>query len=534
MGGIKNRLLFVHLRHVNYFWESLFTDPEMYKRKLLTDYPEMTNWIKDETFNLKPIWPDAPVVDYQWESKNQDKTVSGGFIASNLETPTDIIHGFIHAEEVINALKKALNEGFPYTHVGFSIYVAAYSKFVECANAVKNFDENIITIAGNAGALFPGTEKYVDYVCKGDGIPFLRKLLGENETTPYKLEIVPQNTYFLFQGIRMPMKVLRLVTKLGCPHSCDFCITHHLYEGKVTNPFFTPQHVHDKIVEYVKKVNYKDFIIMFCEPQAIINKKWWYDLFESFNGDTQEYPIIILSTLASIADMDLDRISKSALRINFINIGIESFSHPYSKNVNHHTTKEIIGKLADYGIGTYATFIIGYDHQDRNLIWEEIHKLVDLDIAQIELFNLHPLPETPLWDKYKSEGRLLDVPNDFYYLPGFQSFYHPHFRPGFEDILPLMYEIYQYFEKERGPSILELANLYQNIPNPGQIAKRSTKYYKIGAHSLFESWKKYLDPSPFQIENYIRKLGSLPKDPFYMKVLRKSSFLQRIVSTLIR
>ena len=156
---------------------------------------------------------------------------------------------------------------------------------------------------------------------------------------------------------------------------------------------------------------------------------------------------------------------------------------------------------------------------------EEVHKLVDLDVAQIELFNLRPLPETPLWNQYQREGRLLDIPYDFcYYLPGFQPFDHPYFKPGSQDMLPLMYEIYQYFEKERGPIVSDLINLYENIPNPSKNIRRSTKFLKIGAHSLFESWREHLSPSDSQIQNYERKLGSVPKPPFYMNILKKSTF----------
>jgi len=157
-----------------------------------------------------------------------------------------------------------------------------------------------------------------------------------------------------------------------------------------------------------------------------------------------------------------------------------------------------------------------------------------LDIAQIEIFNLRPLPETQLWESYKKAGRLLDVPYDFYYIPGFQPFIHPHFKPGFEDMLPLMYDIYQYFEKERGPSPLSLMKLYSNIPKQSKKLQKNIKFLKIGANALFPSWKKYLDPSPIQIENYLTQLGDNSKIPFYIKWLMKSSRLQNLINYIIK
>lgn len=529
-----NRFLIVHLRHVNYFWEALFSGLEKYRTLLLKDYPQMEKWITKEPFKLKPIWPEAPILDYQWESSHGGKSVTGEFLAANLETPTKVLYGFLSTKQVINELRKGKEENFPYTHVGFSIFVAAYSKFIECAQAVKKFDKNIITIAGNAGSLFPETDQYVDYICRGDGIPFLRKILNEEMDKPYKLELIPQELFFRFYGIEMKMKVVRLVTKLGCPNKCDFCITHHLYNGKCTKPFFTPQQVHNKLVDYRKQMKKKDLIILFCEPQAIINKKWWYDLFELFEGESEDYTIALLTSLASIKTFDLDRISKSSLRFSFINLGIESFTQKYSKNIKYQETKDVIKKLANYGIGTYASFIIGFDHHTHESVWEEIRQLVDLDVAQIEIFNLKPLPETPLWEAYKKGGRLLDIPYDFYYIPGFQPFIHPHFKPGFEDMLPLMYDIYEYYEKERGTSVLKLIELYNNIPKQSKQLQRTIKFLKIGARTLFPSWKKYLNPSPQQIENYLKQLGETPKIPLYLKMLIKSSRLQKFVNYFIK
>ncbi|MFX1489538.1 MAG: B12-binding domain-containing radical SAM protein [Promethearchaeota archaeon] len=525
----SKRLLLIHLSHTNYFWECLFQEPENYRNLLLESHPEMQKWMPKELFRLKPIWPEAPILDYQWKN-----SVTAEFLAYNIETPTKILYGFISPEQVISELRKGVEENRPYTHVGFSIFVATYSKFIECAQAVKQFDKDIITIAGNAGALFPGTDQYVDYICRGDGVILLRELLDEDINKTYNLELVPQDLFFTFFDIKMKMNVVRLVTKLGCPNKCDFCITHHLYKGEFTRPFFTPKQVHDKLVEHYKKIKKKDLIIFFCEPQAIISKDWWYKLFELFENESGDYPITILTSLASIKDFDFDRIAKSSLRFSFINLGIESFSQDYRKNIKHGETKTIIRKLTDYGIGTYASFIIGYDHHTHESVWEEIRRLVDLDVAQIEIFNLKPLPETSLWETLKKENRLLNVPFDFYYIPGFQPFLHPHFKPGFEDMLPLMYDIYEYFEKERGPSVLSLIRLYNNTPHQSKKLQKSIKFLKIGASALFPSWKKFLNPTSQQIENYLTQLGEKPKIPYYLKVLMKSNKLKKLTNYFLR
>ncbi|MFX1303778.1 MAG: B12-binding domain-containing radical SAM protein, partial [Promethearchaeota archaeon] len=321
------------------------------------------------------------------------------------------------------------------------------------------------------------------------------------------LEIIPAKSIISVNGIELKSDLAQLVTKLGCVNNCDFCITRQLFDNHFTGSLFTPQQVHDKLVEYRRNIK-KDFSIMFCEPQGIVNKKWWYELFDLFNEEPEDYPIIIPTSLASIRNFDLDRVSKSSLRFMGLNIGIESFSQDYAKNAKHRETKQIMKKLTDYGIGVYCTFIIGFDHQTRESIWKEIRQVVDLDVYAITFHNLKVLPQTPLWYEYERDERLLDIPYDFYYVEGFQPFTHPHFKPGFEDMLPLTYEIYEYMEKERGPQVLSLMELLSNVPNQRRAFKRQIKQYRAMSEQLFPSWKKYLRPSKEQIDKYQRRLNN--------------------------
>ena len=93
------------------------------------------------------------------------------------------------------------------------MFVEGYTYFRECAQAVKEYDNNIITVGGNVGCLFDGTEGYVDYDCKGDGVSFLRKLLGEDVNNPYKLVLVPskqENTLFGMKSITEMVQIIFL------------------------------------------------------------------------------------------------------------------------------------------------------------------------------------------------------------------------------------------------------------------------------------------------------------------------------------
>ena len=168
--------------------------------------------------------------------------------------------------------------------------------------------------------------------------------------------------------------------------------------------------------------------------------------------------------------------------------------------------KKLIKKLDDNGIITIGTFIIGFEHHNHKNVWDEIHALADLELTEYLISNLKLLPTTPLWNKYKKEGKLLQIPIDFYYINGFQSFIHPHFKPGFEDMLPLLRDIYEFLEKENGNNLLNTIKLYNNKQKSHKYFKRQVKLYKNISKIQFSSWKKNLNPTPTQIEKYQKKM----------------------------
>jgi radical SAM superfamily enzyme YgiQ (UPF0313 family) len=507
----QNRLLLVQALRLDTTYFYIFSGLRDYRNLLLKTNPEMVEWLPERMFDFDPLLPNRLTMDF-W---THGVSTPGNFIATNINTPTKVLNGFVSEKKLINVLSRAKKQGHPFTHVGFSINVNAFSTFVKCVNAVREFDKNIVIIAGNVGSMFEDTKKYADYICRGNGVPFLRKLFGEDIDTPYQLELMPSKLTTRVFGLTMKSDTAHLVTKLGCPMKCDFCITNQLFQGKFTPSFYTPKQVYEAMVNHREKIK-KNFDTLVCEPTAITNKKWWYDLFELFERESDDYTISFATTVASLKKLDYDKISKSSLRIKYVNIGVESFSLDYAKNQKHAETKELIKKLTNYGIVSWATFIIGFDHQTHDSIWDEIHKLIDLDATYYAVLNLKVLPETPLWRRYEAEGRLLNVSNDFYYLDGFQAFKHPHFKPGFEDMLPLLYDINKYIESETGFRGLRMIELYNNIPKQRESFKKEISQIKSLAKLLYPSWKEHLNPNERQIKNYLDKMGKVHEIPEYL------------------
>ncbi len=493
------RLLLVQIKNEVIFhaWEVTNKDFRKYRINLLKKYPQMKDFLTGKCFDFDKIWPNW--IDlFSWGKVETNMSLE--FIAANLKTKTTVMDGAGSPEKIINELNGAKSNGIPYTHVGFGIYPIGYLQFIDCARSVKKFDPQIVTIAGNIGSLVEETKNYVDYVFLGDGVKSLRRLFGEGVNDPYKvnLSLSKQNNYGR-------VEMVNLVTKLGCPMKCDFCMTTKLFDNKITKPFVTPKQVYNAITKFNEKTK-KKVTITVCEPNFLLFKQWWYELFELFEDYKDPIGMAGPATMSSIKDFNFKRISNSSLHFSIFNIGIESFTKKYSKNYEFNEMKDTIDMLRNIGIGTLATFIVGFEHQSRESVMEEIKLLAKLDCLHYVVQNLKPFPKTQLWENLKQEDKLIEVPYDFYYLSGFQAFKHPNFKIGFDDMLPLIRDIYKHIFQESGPEILNAIAIYENKQKPFKHFSDSANDCRIVSKNLFRSWKKHLNPSERQIEKYLKKL----------------------------
>ncbi|MFX0017599.1 MAG: B12-binding domain-containing radical SAM protein [Promethearchaeota archaeon] len=526
----NNRLLMVQSFRSEIPYTYMYKGLEKFRKILIKDNPELEKWAKKEFFQIKPIWPEKPHSNaYQYGTN-----VSGTFIAKNIDTPTTVMGGNCTPNKILKELKKAKRQGFPYTHVGFSVFIDSYNNFMKSAEVVKDFNKKIITIAGNVGALFEKTKNYVDYVCTNDGVAFFRKLLGEDIHKPYNYCLIPSKFFLDIFEMRLKSDLVFLTTKLGCPYQCDFCGTFQIFKGKCTSPFISPQDLYQALVDYHNQLK-KDITIMFAEPTAVFPHKWWYELFDLFREVDADFPIIASTTPSSLYNFNFDKISKSSLRFQVINLGIESFNKNYTKNPSINDTKPLIKKLSDYGIGTLATYIIGFDYHNRENIWQEINRLIDLEASTYSVLNLKPIPKTPIWNTLKSQDRLLDIPYDLYYLQGFQSYLHPNFKPGFEDMLPLLCQIHAHIEKETSSITSSYIKLFETLSKTRSNKKfeKNLNKYKYFSKALYDSWESNLIPSEKQKEQYNSFIAEVNKIPLNLRLIKKSKLFRKVIQLLI-
>jgi len=502
---MKNKLLFAQCFREMSYQNITYKNPMEYYNYLICTYPKIKKWAKPEIFSQFKAWPD----DVSLFINKESPIIAGAFIKANLKTPVYVMEGAATPERIIEEL-----ESDNYTHVGFGVYVNSYSTYVECAKAVKEAFPEIVLIAGNVGVLFEGTEKYVDHICIGRGVPFLRKLFNEDMNSRYTAGMVSDQLYLVYKNQQITQNMIAITSKIGCPNNCDFCITNKFFK-EFSGELITPQEAYDILKEHRKRIGNKDFITWVAEPTAIVSHDWWYELFDLFRDETGDYQIVLETTSISLKRFNFEKAMNSALRFFAVAMGVDLFDKYYKKNQNVDF-KKIISKLEDHGIGTYITDMVGFPDQTEEDVWNEIDKLLDLDPCMYEIHNLKVLPKIPLWNKLKEEGKLLDLPKEFYYIHGFQAFKHDHFKPGFEDMWPLIFKIRSYIERESGNAACNYYRvmkkvLKRKIKNR-KVFERNKKLYQALSKAIFPAWKKFFDPSEKQIRNYLSKIDVLESE----------------------
>jgi len=120
-----------------------------------------------------------------------------------------------------------------------------------------------------------------------------------------------------------------------------------------------------------------------------------------------------------------------------VNIGVESLVRGYKKNCNVDLER-LNMSLQNAGINVVSTFIVGLDWHTKENVREEVRLLKNLNSTGYIVANLEMQPGTPVYERYRKVGRLLDVPPELLNFYGYNAFTHPHFMPGFNDMLPLL------------------------------------------------------------------------------------------------
>jgi radical SAM superfamily enzyme YgiQ (UPF0313 family) len=371
------------------------------------------------------------------------------FIAANLEAPTTTLN-YPTMEQFVEELKRG------YDYVGIAFVSPTLHKALPMVRAVREHaPASKVVLGGYGTALGEMLEPYADHICRGEGVSFMRGLLGERVDAP----IVQPDITQIQRMFSIPLlgRTGYLIAGLGCPNGCDFCATSHYFKRKhiallPDGPSLVAAMrrlwaLHPDITTFW--VNDEDFLL---------NPTRGRDFLETVR--CSDLPPLSLSVFSSVKALSQYSAAELVeMGIDWVWVGFEGKRAGYSKMAGR-PYRELFNDLHRHGISVQASMIIGFDYQTPEIIEEEFEELMSMRPSMCQ-FLIYGAPHgTPSFARMVAEGRLdPEVYADNRLHDGFTlGFRHPHI--GRREMSAIQRRLYHEEFRRLGPSVFRVAEDY--------------------------------------------------------------------------
>ena len=188
----------------------------------------------------------------------------------------------------------------------------------------------------------------------------------------------------------------------GCKFSCDFCSIHAFYKDSIRCKDTAV------IVEEIKQM--KEKYLFFIDDNLFADEGKSKELFKALIPLHKKW--ICQISIDAANDTDMLKLMKQSGCIMVL-IGFESLDINNLKlmkkgaNIKNIDYKKIISNIYDCNLMIYGTFVIGYDFDTVESVKDTVKFAIDNRFAIANFNPLMPMPGTALYERLKSENRLL-------------------------------------------------------------------------------------------------------------------------------
>ena len=206
-----------------------------------------------------------------------------------------------------------------------------------------------------------------------------------------------------------PYNRLTVQTSRGCPLNCEFCAA----SLRITSSF-QQKPVEEAAAEIRAGLEVADRpFFELADDNTFVNKQWGKQFLRAIAPLGIEW---FTETDISVADDDelLDLLAESGCRQ--VLIGLESPEEEDLDGIDPTNWKskraecylEAIDKIQSRGVTVNGCFIVGLDNHGPE-IFERVKEFVDRSgLLEVQVTVQTPFPGTPLYDRMRREGRLLE------------------------------------------------------------------------------------------------------------------------------
>lgn len=375
------------------------------------------------------------------------------YLAANIASPCVVLH-YPSEREFVKELKKG-----GYEYVGINFVVATFHKARRMAALVRKFAPNAKIIFGGYGTVLPDEllKPFSDFICREEGIGFMRRLLGESACTtiehPYAP--IPSVCLYSYQGSH---KVAHLTAGLGCPNACDFCCTSHFFKRRYVPFLKGGRAIFEEICAMEQRGkergdNLEAFIII--DEDFFLNERRAREFLQCVRESGKRLSLMGFGSVRGLSQFTADEIAEMGFAT--IWTAFEGEAAGYRK-LQGKTFEELYSALKSRGVAILSSMIIGFPYQNKAIILKEFDRLMALRPSLTQILIYFAFPGTPFHELVVKEGR---------YLPEYQenpdlrrwdgfSMHFKHAEFCAPDLEALQKKLYREDFKRLGPSIVRL------------------------------------------------------------------------------
>ena len=224
-------------------------------------------------------------------------------------------------------------------------------------------------------------------------------------------------------------------TARGCPMDCEFCSV-TTFHGRTYR-----QRPAEEVLDEIEALDCKEFFFSDdnilghgkdAEEKAIqlfrgmvergLNKRWASQVGIDFANNPEVLKWAQKAGCSAVL-IGFESINEEALqgmhKVRNLKVGVRNY-------------KELAKRIHDHGVRINGAFVFGSDGDRKDVFQRTMEFILDARIDAAQLTILTPLPGTRLYDKLRSEGRLLytNYPSDWKHYDLFEAVFRPkHMSP---------------------------------------------------------------------------------------------------------
>jgi len=389
-------------------------------------------------------------------------------IAANITIPTTVLQ-----YPTLNQFVREIKNNYDY--IGLSFNTSTFHKLKQMVKTIRRYAPESKIILGGYGTALPDKELegLGDYICREEGLRFMRKLFNEDEKYFISPNFIVTSHIFSLMLAKMGV----IFSAVGCPNGCDFCSVSHYHKRKKFYFYESGKDLFEAVMTFRKANRFEGPIIIF-DDDFLADKNRALEFLDSARASKEHSSIIIFASIKSLSQFSTLEISEMGI-IN-IWIGFEGVNAGYEKQ-NGRPFKELVKELRSYGIMVTASMMVGFDYQDKDGIIKELKELASCSPISTQILIVTPCVGTPLWKRLKSNGRLIKgIGEDYKLYDGFKLlFNHPNISP--EEIEDLQRWLYKEEYQLLGPTVFRMLYTeyqgYKNLKDSKNIILKKKAYY---------------------------------------------------------